>query len=418
MMHFEDFKLNKQILNAIRDIEYDKPTPIQAKAIPLILAGHDLIGIAQTGTGKTAAYLLPLLMKLKYAQGNSPRALILVPTRELAMQINEVAMDLAKYTDLRIASVYGGKGLKPQVELVKKGTDLLIATPGRFWDIYMTEELNTKEIKTMVLDEADRLMDMGFVPQIKRILEVIPRKRQNLLFSATMPEKVKNFSDEFLDFPYTIEITPQSTPATTIDQKKYHLPNFKTKLNFLLELLTKEELDRVMVFVKTKQAANNIHKFLQRKNVGEIKVIHSNKDQNSRINAIEDFKEGKLRILVATDVAARGIDISSISHVINFDVPYLHEEYIHRIGRTGRAEALGEALTFVSPSDEYHILKIEELIHSKIPEGNIPKSVKVEKTPYEEKQQMDLEIDKQRRKDDPTFKGAFHEKKIKKRRKQ
>jgi len=413
MAKFEDFKLNKQILNAIADEGFEKPTPIQAKVIPLITGGHDVIGVAQTGTGKTAAYSLPILMKLKFSQSNAPRAMILVPTRELAIQIMEDIRRLAQYTDLKIEAVYGGKGIKHQIELIMKGVDILIATPGRFWDIYLSGELKTKEIKTMVLDEADRMMDMGFVGQIRRILEVIPRKRQNLLFSATMPDKVKTFCDEFLTFPDKVEITPQSTPSENVRQTKILVPNFKTKLNFLLTLLKKDEWERIIVFVKTKQSANNIFKFLQRKDVGTVKVIHSNKDQNSRINAIKEFKKGSLRILVSTDLASRGIDVSMVTHVVNFDVPLVYEEYVHRIGRTGRAEATGEALTFVTPADEYHIKRIEKIIRSEIPQAILPQDVKIEETPYEEMQLMNREIDKQRKKENPGYQGAFHEKKKK-----
>jgi ATP-dependent RNA helicase RhlE len=411
---FEDFKLNRQLLNAIEDLQYEKPSPIQEKAIPLAMAGHDLLGIAQTGTGKTAAYLLPLLMKVKYAQDSEPRALILAPTRELVMQIDKNLRDLAKYTDLRHACLYGGTGLKKQMEPIAEGVDILVATPGRFMDAYRTGELVVKKIKTMVMDEADKMMDMGFMPQIRSILEVIPVKRQNLLFSATMPEKVIRLSEEFLEFPERVEVTPEIMAAETVSQEAYHVPNFKTKINFMAKLFEDQEnFKRVIIFTKTKEAANNIYKFLTRKIEGEARVIHSNKGQNTRINAMEDFKEGNIRFLVATDVASRGMDVSMVSHVINFDVPVVYEDYVHRIGRTGRASQQGTAITFVNEPDEYHIQRIEKLIQQQIPVKPLPADVEIAKTPFEEKQELARALDKQKRKENPDFKGAFHEKKKK-----
>ncbi len=415
MESFEKFKLNRQLLNAIADLGYEQPTEIQEKAIPLILAGHDLLGIAQTGTGKTAAYTLPLLMKVKYAQGESPRALILAPTRELCLQIQENISKLGKYTDLRILAVFGGKGIKPQLEEVKKGVDILVATPGRFMDIYLTGEMLTKQIQTLVLDEADKMMDMGFMPQIRKILEVIPsKKRQNLLFSATMPEKVLKLSEEFLEFPMVAEVTPQATTAETVEQVLYKVPNLKTKIEFLNYLLSQDDVSKVIVFTKTKDNANSIYKFISRK-FGEenVRVIHANKDQNARLNALDAFKNEDLRILVATDVAARGIDVSEVSHVINFDVPILYEEYVHRIGRTGRAKHTGKAITFANDAEMYHIGKIEQIIRMQIPLGKIPAEVLIHDTPFEEKQAIAREIDTQKRKENPDFKGAFHEKKRK-----
>ncbi len=409
---FESFKLNKQLLNAVDDLNYTVPTEIQQRAIPIVLAGQDLIGIAQTGTGKTAAYLLPVLMKVKFAQGESPRGLILAPTKELTLQISEHAAELAKYTDLRILPLYGGIGPKTQIEMLRQGVDIVISTPGRFTELYQKGELITKEIKTLVLDEADRMMDMGFMGQLRKILEVVPRKRQNLLFSATFSERIENLSAEFLEFPVKVEITPPATTARQVDQKLYHVPNIKTKINFLEHLLEdREEFNRVMIFTRTKESADNVFNFLERKGFGPVKVIHSNKGQNSRINAVREFKEGQLRILVSTDVTARGIDVVKVSHVINFDVPAFHEDYVHRIGRTGRAFQEGKAITLATPAEYYHIEKIEKLIREKIPLVDLPKEVPVAKTSYEESQAIALDIDWQRKKEDPDFKGAFHEKK-------
>jgi ATP-dependent RNA helicase RhlE len=409
---WNDFKLNKQLFDAIAEAGFESPTEIQQKCIPLVLGGQHVIGIAQTGTGKTAAYMLPLLMKIRYAQGNDVRALILVPTKELVAQVATQAAALAKYTDLRIVNIYGGVGAKAQIEKIQAGTDLLIATPGRFLELYSRNELVTKQIKTLVLDEADRMMDMGFMPQLRRIFEVIPSKRQNVLFSATFPEKVERLANEFLDFSVRVEITPPATVATQVIQELYYVPNGATKINFLEHLLnTQAEFSRVMIFTRTKDVANNIYKYLDRKHLGPVKVIHSNKGQNTRINAMNDFKEGKLRILVSTDVASRGIDVTNVTHVINFDVPIMYEDYVHRTGRTGRAFQEGKAITLATEAERYHIDKIEKIIREKITVKKLPSTIEVAETPYAEAQLMAREIDRQKRYEDPEFKGAFHDKK-------
>ena len=413
-MTFDDFKLNRQLLNAIADAGYQTPSPIQEKAIPLVLQGHDVLGIAQTGTGKTAAYLLPILMRIKYAQGQHVRGLILAPTRELVMQIGEAVAQLSKYTDLRHASLYGGLGPKTQIETLQKGVDIIVATPGRFMDLYLKGEIPVKQLQVLVMDEADKMMDMGFMPQINRILEVIPQKRQNLLFSATFPDKVEKLSENFLEAPIRVEVTPQATTAARVQQLIYELPNFKTKINLLEYFLqNNEDFERVMIFVRSKVNAENIFKFLKRKVLTDetLRVIHSNKGQNTRINSMEAFKDGQVRVLVATDVASRGIDVTLVSHVINFDVPLIYEDYVHRIGRTGRANQEGNAITFVTIADEYHIKKIEGIIKKTIPRQDLPEDLKIEPTPFEEGQEYLKEIDNQRRKEDPDFQGAFHEKK-------
>jgi len=413
MASFEDFKLNRQLLNAVADAGFTEPTPIQQKAINPILAGQDVMGIAQTGTGKTAAYVLPMLMKLKYAQGTDPRALILAPTRELAMQLEENIRLFSTYTDLRTVIIYGGLGPKTQIEALEKGLDILVATPGRFLDLYLAGHIQTKKIQFLVLDEADKMMDMGFIGSIHRILEVVPRKRQNLLFSATMSDLVHKIAGDFLKFPTIVEAAPQATPAKTVSQVLYLVPNFKTKINLLQHLLQNdEEFSRLIVFCKTKSTADNIFKFLERRyGTDQVRVIHANKGQNTRINSINSFKEGNVRILVATDVAARGLDVSSVSHVINFDVPIVIEDYVHRIGRTGRAFNTGEAITFCNPAEKYYIDKIEKLIRQQIPVFDLPQEVFIEETPFIERQAIAREIDMQKRKENPDFKGAFHEKK-------
>ena len=410
---FDDFKFNRQILNAIADAGYTEATPIQQKAIPPILNGQDVMGIAQTGTGKTAAYVLPIIMKLKYAQGESPRAIIIAPTRELAIQIEENVRTFATYTDLRVVALYGGLGPKTQIENINKGVDIIVATPGRFMDIYLAGHIVTKGLQVLVLDEADKMMGMGFMPQINRILEVVPVKRQNLLFSATMSDKIHELSNNFLEFPTIIEVTPQATPAQTVNQRLYHVPNVKTKINLLKNLLDEpDDIKKLIVFCKTRMAAEDVYKFLLRKfGEAQVKVLHANKGQNTRINSINSFKNDEVKILVATDVASRGIDVSDVSHVINFDVPVVIEDYVHRIGRTGRAFQSGEAITFCAPSEEYYLRKIEKLIRQSIPVADIPAEVFIEATAYEEKQEQAKEIDMQKRRDDPDFKGAFHEKK-------
>jgi ATP-dependent RNA helicase RhlE len=351
-------------------------------------------------------------MKLKYAQGNDPRALILAPTRELAMQIEDHIKILAKYTDLRTLVIYGGLGPKIQKAQLEKGVDILVATPGRFLDLYLAGDINTRSILFMVLDEADKMMDMGFIGSIHRILEVVPRKRQNLLFSATMGELVHKISGDFLKFPTVIEASEQATPAESVNQVLYYVPNNKTKINLLQHLLKGEEFNRLIIFCKTKTTADNIFKFLERRySMDEIRVIHANKGQNTRINSINAFKEGGVRVLVATDVASRGIDVTNVSHVINFDVPIIIEDYVHRIGRTGRANTVGDAITFCNEAEKYYVNKIEKLIRQQIPVKNIPEGVFIEETPYEERQAIAREIDNQKRKEDPDFRGAFHEKK-------
>jgi ATP-dependent RNA helicase RhlE len=414
---FKDLKAGPSITKALSDLGINNPTPVQEMVIPRINAGHDVIAIAPTGTGKTAAYLIPLLTKLKFRQGVHPRALVLVPTRELSIQAEKMSLDLMKYMDLRVFAVYGGTGMKNQAETIGKGLDILIATPGRFLDLYSREIIHTKLLNTLVLDEADKMMDMGFLPQLHRILEVIPsRKRQNILLSATYPEKVARLADDFLNFPQKIEIEPQGSAAETIEQCFYKTPNLKTKINLLEFFLgDKEHFRKVIVFTKTKASANDVFKFIGRKIDQRVRVIHANKDQNARINAMNSFREGDTRILVSTDVTARGIDISHVSHVINFDVPVVLEDYVHRIGRTGRASVTGESITFVTPPDEYLLRDVEKITGSPIPEKKIPPEVEVAPTDPQERKKLARETDRIRRKTDPEYKGAFHPKKPKNR---
>lgn len=413
VINFEDLKLPRQYLNALEDLNFHVPTLIQQKAIPVIRSGQHIIGIAQTGTGKTAAYLLPIMQNLKYAQGDSVRCVILVPTKELVLQVLEHILMLGKYTTLRAVGLFGGVGRKRQAAEVEAGVDIVVSTPMRLLELYTEEGMDLKKVQVLVLDEADRMLDMGFRPQLNIILDVLPRKKQNMMFSATFSGEVEELSWDFMDFPIKIEITPEATPVETVEQRLYHVPNIQTKLNLLVELLKDTEtLHRVMIFVKSKHSANRIFEFLQTHDVaGEMRLIHSNKGQNTRINSFNDFKEGDVRLLICTDVMARGIDVTQVSHVFNFDVPVVYEDYVHRIGRTGRALNSGIAITFVTKSDAYHVAKIEQKIRMTIPVHEIPESVEITETPFDENQDMEKEIDAQKKKENPEFKGAFHEKK-------
>ena len=412
MSGFEDLKLTRQFLNALEEAGFTAPTPIQVKAIPAIRAGQDVIGIAQTGTGKTAAYLLPILQKLNYAQGTSPRAVVFVPTKELALQVTSHARALITYTDLRIVGLFGGVGPKGQIAELEKGCDLIIATPGRFMELYMKEHIGVKGVKQVVLDEADRMMDMGFMPQIRLLQEVLPTKRQNLLFSATYPQRVERLGEEFLLWPTRIEVTPQATPVATVSQHLFETPNRQSKLNLLQHLMeTDETAERVIVFTRSKEDAEHVAKRLDRGSTGGVRTIHSNKGQNSRINALLDFKMGDVRFLVSTDVSARGVDIPDVSHVVNFSVPTRHEDYVHRIGRTGRIFKSGVAYTFMNPAERWHINRIQQLMNQTIKVTPIPEEVPLPDTGKMERIDQEREIDIQKRRDDPEFKGAFHEKK-------
>jgi len=409
---FEDLKIAKVLLKTLDDIGFIEPTPVQLAAIPKINSGENVVGIAQTGTGKTAAYLLPLLTKLKKADGHDPRVIVIVPTRELAIQVGEDVEELAVLSDLRHAAVFGGIGWTKHAALITQGVDILIATPGRMWELYRGGSLSFKKVKYLVIDEADRMLDMGFIPQLKQLLEVIPPKRQNLLFSATFNENVELMAEEFLDHYEKVEVTPSATTVGLVTQKAYKVPNYRTKLNLIQYLLEDEEnFSRVIIFVKTKEHAEEVFKVIKRKAEGEKRILHSNKGQNTRINAINAFKNGEVRILISTDVSARGLDASLVSHVINFDLPNNYEDYVHRIGRTARAGNKGDAISLIDPADEWHLKKIEELIRMPLPLLELPKEVTVVETEFNEKQESLREIDRQRKIDDPTYQGAFHKKK-------
>ena len=413
-MRFDDLKLTRQFLNAIEDAGYENATPIQQKAIPPLRAGQDVIGIAQTGTGKTAAFLLPLLQTLKYAQGEAPRGLVLAPTKELVVQIHQEALKFASYTDLRIVAFYGGVGPKKQIEEIADGVDLIVSTPGRFLEIYSRGHVETKKLKHIVLDEADRMMDMGFMPQIRQIQEVIPTKRQNILFSATFPPRVERLAEEFLLWPTRIEVTPESTPVSTVTQYKLSLPNLRTKIAFI-EWYVQEQLgdDRLLIFTRRKEEAENLFKFLDRSFDKGVRAVHSNKGQNARINAMQDFRTGAVQILIATDVASRGIDVPETQWVINASVPRDPHDYIHRIGRTGRAFREGSALTLVDPAEKFALERIESLTGESLLDFPAVPELEPFETPRREKQNQAREIDRELKKRDPNYQGAFHEKKRK-----
>ena len=411
---FEDLKVAKSILKSLDDIGFTTPTPIQEKAIPQINSGVNIVGVAQTGTGKTAAYLLPLLTRLKKPEGVDPRVVILVPTRELSIQVGEDIEELTSYSELRHAAVFGGIGWTKHAALLEPGIDILVATPGRLWDLYQVGALRLKKVKYLVIDEADRMLDMGFMPQIKQLQEIIPSRRQNLLFSATFSEKIEKLAEEFLDYYDKLEVAPSATPVGQVTQTCYRVPNYRTKLNLIKYLLEDEEkFTRVVIFVKTKEHAEGVYKVVQRKAEGEKRILHSNKAQNSRINSIQAFKNGEVRILITTDVSARGMDVSQVSHVINFDLPNDYDDYIHRIGRTARAGNKGDAITLIDPPAEWHWKKIESLMRQEIQLLDLPEEVEVAESEFKENQDMLREIDRQRKIDDPTFQGAFHQKKRK-----
>ena len=415
-MTFEDLKLKRQFLDAVDALGYSHPTPIQSQAIPRILAGQDLIGVAQTGTGKTGAYLLPVLQKLRGRQDGQPRAVILVPTKELALQVHGASEGFAMHTDIRSIALVGGVGPKTQMADLESGTEIIVATPGRFMELYLRGALNTRKIQTMILDEADRMMDMGFMPQLRDILEIVPNKRQNLLFSATFPQRVERLADEFLLWPTRIEVTPEGTPVKSVSQYVTRVPNVQTKINAVLHWLTDTHPDsRALLFVRTKEDAKLVGQSLAQALPNQVAEIHSNKAQHTRLAAMSRFREGETRVLVSTDVSARGIDVPETEVVINFNVPRMSDDYVHRIGRTGRADREGTAYTLVDPTEEVSLKRILDRLPVDGRPEDLVLSSQVERTetpPWEAKA-MARTLDFQKRKADPTYKGAFHEKKRK-----
>lgn len=360
-MSFQVLGLDAHILQAIKEFGYTEPTPIQAAAIPPIIAGHDLIGIAQTGTGKTAAFTLPILTLLA-AGGKKPgtKVLILAPTRELVVQIEENVLAYAKHLPLTIAKVFGGVGERPQIAALRSGCDIVIATPGRLIDLMGQRHGNFSGIQHLVLDEADRMLDMGFLPGIKRIIQALPKKRQTLMFSATLSKEIEALTHEFQHHPKIVQIGRRSNPAESVTQLVYEVPAH-LKPALLSHLLQDSKMDMVLVFSRTKHGADKIARRLEQGGV-KCATLHANRSQNQRLKALGDFKSGEVRVLVATDIAARGIDVDGISHVVNYDFPMHSEDYVHRIGRTGRAQAIGDAISFISPEDQSALRSLEKFI--------------------------------------------------------
>src|SRR5438067_3089518 len=364
-MSFHALNLSPQILQAVEDAGYTEPTPIQVAAIPHILAGDDVIGIAQTGTGKTAAFVWPILMKLLesvragLATGR-PRALVVAPTRELVVQIEENVRAYAKHVPLRMATVYGGVSERPQIAALRSGVDLVVATPGRLIDLMDQRVANLSGIEFLVLDEADRMLDMGFLPPIRRIVKALPQKRQTLMFSASLSREIEQLTHQFQQSPKIVQIGRRANPVEAITQFAYEVPpHLKSAL--LLHLLGDPKFDTVLVFARTKRGADKIARRLESSGI-KTGTIHSNRSQNQRLRALKDFKSGAVRVLVATDIAARGIDVDGISHVVNYDFPMHSEDYVHRIGRTGRAHAIGDAISFITPEDQGPLRSLERFI--------------------------------------------------------
>ncbi|MET0398804.1 MAG: DEAD/DEAH box helicase [Longimicrobiaceae bacterium] len=364
-MEFSSFGLHPDLLRGVTDLGFTRPTPIQEQALPAGLAGKDLLAAAQTGSGKTAAFLLPILQRLIDQPRGRTRALILTPTRELAAQIHEHFEALAKYTRLRGAAVFGGVGMGPQEQAFRTGVDVIIATPGRLLDHFQNAYARLDSLEVLVLDEADRMLDMGFLPDIRRVLRHIPAKRQTLFFSATMPAPIVELSRDMLRSPEAINIERKQAPATGVAQALYPVTE-ELKAHLFLELLKRGEIGNVIVFTRTKHRANRLSDFLEKHGVPNAR-IHGNRSQAQRTEALAGFKNGRFRVLVATDIVARGIDVEALEHVVNFDVPHLPEDYIHRVGRTARKDATGDAYTFVSPDEERDLKAIERAVGKAIP---------------------------------------------------
>jgi ATP-dependent RNA helicase RhlE len=362
-MSFRALGLDVKILQAVQEAGYTEPTPIQTAAIPQILAGHDLIGIAQTGTGKTAAFTLPILTKLASQPAGArrgTRVLVVAPTRELALQIDENIRAYARHLPLTVATVFGGVGEQPQMRALRAGTDVIIACPGRLLDLMSRRNGDFSGLQFLVLDEADRMLDMGFLPDIRKIVRQLPQKRQTLLFSASLSKEIEAVTHEFQRAPKTIQIGRRANPAETVTQLVYEVPKH-LKPALLLHLLRDPQMNMVLVFSRMKHGADRIARNLEQNGI-RTATLHSNRSQSQRLRALQDFKSGAVRVLVATDIAARGIDVDGISHVVNYDFPMHSEDYVHRIGRTGRAHAVGDAISFVTPDDHGELRALERFI--------------------------------------------------------
>ncbi len=411
-MTFNDLDLSNQLQYAIDDLGFENPTPIQEQAFSVVRSGKDVVGIAQTGTGKTFAYMMPILRDLKFSKQQHPRILVLVPTRELVIQVVDEIEKLANYINVRVLGVYGGTNINTQKQSILQGQDIIVATPGRLYDLGLSNALKLKSIQKLVIDEVDVMLDLGFRFQLMNIFDIIPEKRQNILFSATMTEDVNALIYDYFKNPKKISIAVSGTPLDNIEQVSYNIPNFFTKVNLLHHLLRdKQTFHKVLIFVAFKRTADYLFKQLEEVFSSEICVIHSNKTQNYRIRSIKQFDEGKNRILLATDVMARGLDFDNVSHVINFDTPDFPENYMHRIGRTGRAEKAGKTILLSTEKEQPAKNEIQDLMNYQIPIMEIPEEVEISKLLTEdERPKEDNEQSKNRTALEYVPGPAFHEK--------
>lgn len=411
MTTFEQFNLPKSLQKAIDDLGFTSPTPIQEKSFSVIMSGRDMMGIAQTGTGKTFAYLLPLLKLYKFTPTNTPKIVILVPTRELVVQVVEEVEKLTKYMSVKTLGIFGGVNINTQKKAVYEGIDLLVGTPGRVMDLALDGVIRFDETQKLVIDEFDEMLNLGFRAQLTSILAMMTRiKRQNILFSATMTDDLDAILNDYFDFPEEVTLAASGTPLEKIKQDTFDVPNFNTKINLLKHLLdTDLSMDRVLVFVNNKKISDMLHTRIEEDFEGQFGVIHSNKSQNYRLNTMAAFQNGELKGIITTDVMARGLDISNISHVINFEMPEQPELYMHRIGRTGRADASGNALSFVTPREVEMKIAIELLMNMELPVTPFPEEVPIsEKLIEAEKSRQPIKFLLKKAKLDGD--GAFHEK--------
>ena len=416
-MTFQDLNITTPLRNALEDIGINTPTPIQEESFSTIMSGKDMVGIAQTGTGKTFAYMLPILRMLKYSEQKNPRVLVLVPTRELVVQVVEEIEKLTAYMNVRIAGIYGGVNMNTQHQSLLQGQDIVVATPGRLYDLVLRRALQLKSIQKLVIDEVDVMLDLGFKFQINNIFELLPQNRQNIMFSATITENVENLIEANFKSPQTISVAASGTPLDNIKQTGYKIPNFYTKVNLLRHILAdKETYSKVLIFVAYKRMADRLYAELEQYFQDECTVIHSNKTQNYRLRSIKQFGSGFCRILVATDVMARGLDIESVSHVINFDTPKYPENYMHRIGRTGRAEKQGNSILMTTKAELESLEKIEALMKMQVPQEELPAEIEISSELIPEEQPKVFEINNPGKNKDENAPGpAFHEKKEKNR---
>src|SRR3954468_2441396 len=363
-MSFDTLGLKPELLRAVADKGYTVPTPIQIEAIPAVLSGRDVLAGAQTGTGKTAGFTLPLLQKLGERGARNPRALVLTPTRELAAQVEQSIQDYGKYVSLRSLVIFGGVSEKPQIDKLRHGCDILVATPGRLLDLAEQRVVSLAEVQVFILDEADRMLDMGFIRDIKRVLKMLPAKRQNLMFSATYSDDIRDLAKSFVRNPVSLQVTPRNATADRVEQSAYRVPK-EHKRHLLAHLIKEGNWHQVLVFTRTKHGANRLTQQLERGGITAM-AIHGNKSQNARVKALQDFKENRITALVATEVAARGLDIKELPHVVNYELPNVPEDYVHRIGRTARAGSTGSAISLVSPDEVSYLRDIEKLLKRKI----------------------------------------------------